>query len=96
MVVFDSVHFRSFNTQPPEGGWAKQAEGWTTSGSFNTQPPEGGWTRYPAINVQLFRFNTQPPEGGWVFKPFEALYQSKFQHTAARRRLALCLNVGFF
>ena len=34
----------SFNTQPPEGGWAGRIDRaeCPTSG-FNTQPPEGGW-----------------------------------------------------
>ena len=32
-----------FNTQPPEGGWGRDAKsGWIHAG-FNTQPPEGGW-----------------------------------------------------
>ena len=32
-----------FNTQPPEGGWAKRLQDVRTWVSFNTQPPEGGW-----------------------------------------------------
>ena len=35
-------------------------------------------------------FNTQPPEGGWATRRGETKNQKKFQHTAARRRLALC------
>ena len=38
------VATRSFNTQPPEGGWAIQQHLPEVSGCFNTQPPEGGWT----------------------------------------------------
>ena len=34
---------RSFNTQPPEGGWYKNTAGHEYYRSFNTQPPEGGW-----------------------------------------------------
>ena len=34
---------RSFNTQPPEGGWAAAARHPIQAASFNTQPPEGGW-----------------------------------------------------
>ena len=33
----------SFNTQPPEGGWACKRCSRCANQSFNTQPPEGGW-----------------------------------------------------
>ena len=33
----------SFNTQPPEGGWAGAGGASRESAGFNTQPPEGGW-----------------------------------------------------
>ena len=33
-------------------------------------------------------FNTQPPEGGWTRADAGRLNCQKFQHTAARRRLA--------
>ena len=32
----------SFNTQPPEGGWASLSMFTIGTKSFNTQPPEGG------------------------------------------------------
>ena len=32
-----------FNTQPPEGGWARASQINEWIGGFNTQPPEGGW-----------------------------------------------------
>ena len=32
-----------FNTQPPEGGWAKRGLAVGLFDGFNTQPPEGGW-----------------------------------------------------
>ena len=35
------------------------------------------------------RFNTQPPEGGWLIWLGGLAGVFKFQHTAARRRLAL-------
>ena len=38
------------------------------------------------------RFNTQPPEGGWVGFNSQAVVITQFQHTAARRRLGLCLS----
>ena len=33
-------------------------------------------------------FNTQPPEGGWMTAVLDQSTVAKFQHTAARRRLA--------
>ena len=56
---------------------------------FNTQPPEGGWALYGGQNQRRYgRFNTQPPEGGWVTYRPTSNRRRKFQHTAARRRLA--------
>ena len=37
------VGLYGFNTQPPEGGWAKQKKQQASTSGFNTQPPEGGW-----------------------------------------------------
>ena len=34
---------KSFNTQPPEGGWATADLPMPPLPCFNTQPPEGGW-----------------------------------------------------
>ena len=36
----------SFNTQPPEGGWALACVLQYKLQSFNTQPPEGGWGQF--------------------------------------------------
>ena len=56
---------------------------------FNTQPPEGGWphTRNPPPPLRCF--NTQPPEGGWLSQKRKDILDDLFQHTAARRRLAV-------
>ena len=57
---------------------------------FNTQPPEGGWLRWQVVVSHLKKsFNTQPPEGGW--HSWEDMHEwlKWFQHTAARRRLAV-------
>ena len=35
-----------FNTQPPEGGWAKNRQSGRKRRCFNTQPPEGGWPSF--------------------------------------------------
>ena len=42
---------KSFNTQPPEGGWPKIRKRLTTIRGFNTQPPEGGWQSGDTIRV---------------------------------------------
>ena len=80
---------KSFNTQPPEGGWPCLSISASTKACFNTQPPEGGWTKQLKQSIYGISFNTQPPEGGWPtcqkFQPPTSL----FQHTAARRRLAV-------
>ena len=56
--------------------------------SFNTQPPEGGWGKTAYYSNQYKGFNTQPPEGGWLCVVLVLMRQMRFQHTAARRRLA--------
>ena len=63
-------HQRSFNTQPPEGGWMNGKTDLVDKGGFNTQPPEGGW-RWTSIRrgCWVISFNTQPPEGGWASVP---------------------------
>ena len=38
-------HRRSFNTQPPEGGWWWSFTNEQNQRGFNTQPPEGGWAK---------------------------------------------------
>ena len=35
---------KSFNTQPPEGGWERYEKYVIDYDGFNTQPPEGGWS----------------------------------------------------
>ena len=55
----------SFNTQPPEGGWAFGLVKRGAALGFNTQPPEGGWHNAAGSSVHHDSFNTQPPEGGW-------------------------------
>ena len=36
---------KSFNTQPPEGGWDHKLFHARNQVGFNTQPPEGGWVK---------------------------------------------------
>ena len=44
--------------------------------------------------MPLLSFNTQPPEGGWEIENENRNAFTKFQHTAARRRLVLDCNTG--
>ena len=57
--------------------------------SFNTQPPEGGWIDDFVSCTKRPCFNTQPPEGGWLLHLPYSFGCQRFQHTAARRRLAI-------
>ena len=77
-----------FNTQPPEGGWPGLYFGGAYPICFNTQPPEGGWIQPKPSKRGSKCFNTQPPEGGWANGVKSVYKLDKFQHTAARRRLA--------
>ena len=50
---------------------------------------------YCACINPILSFNTQPPKGGWgdilrMYKPY-----TKFQHTAARRRLGMAVVAKF-
>ena len=66
---------RSFNTQPPEGGWFGLFNFARALMSFNTQPPEGGWLRSKIAMIWAISFNTQPPEGGWeVVRPYAVAF----------------------
>ena len=58
---------RSFNTQPPEGGWAHGGISAIDNGSFNTQPPEGGWFRVKTFIALDFVVSThsRPKAAGY-------------------------------
>ena len=45
---------RSFNTQPPEGGWVIPRSISCRGQRFNTQPPEGGWEAALQIGLREF------------------------------------------
>ena len=79
---------KCFNTQPPEGGWADaKTYGQVNQVSTHSRPKAAGsWTT--ATSSGDCCFNTQPPEGGWTMLPIDDAPTPKFQHTAARRRLA--------
>ena len=95
------LSLKSFNTQPPEGGWLRRLNSCRAGFRFNTQPPEGGWKLFCFGFASHLCFNTQPPEGGWP--NIHVIYGMtfRFQHTAARRRLeqleypVACISGGF-
>ena len=103
---------RSFNTQPPEGGWVSVLKEVHELTGFNTQPPEGGWHQcgsglfgWPPVSTHsrpkaagddikaYFRrivvsTHSRPKAAGQVLG-VDGADGFMFQHTAARRRLAL-------
>ena len=80
---------QSFNTQPPEGGWAMVITNRSSICCFNTQPPEGGWNYGVKMVTDFCRFNTQPPEGGWSTK---RLFVSRLQVSTHSRPKAAGQN----
>ena len=78
---------RSFNTQPPEGGWAASHLPKAAKIAFQHTAARRRLTHQHRPFGMGKRFNTQPPEGGWDCR-FQFAADRLFQHTAARRRLA--------
>ena len=78
-----------FNSQPPEGGWQQRRYTVNSHFRFNSQPPEGGWLKKGRHWAAERSFNSQPPEGGWLLAAALCWNSSKFQLTAARRRLVI-------
>ncbi len=56
--------------------------------STHSRPKAAGIAKN-AMQYYLNSFNTQPPEGGWPTGQQNQNQNQEFQHTAARRRLAL-------
>ena len=80
----------SFNTQPPEGGWAKRQQTPHAQKSFNTQPPEGGWAdARDFCQKRKVSTHSRPKAAGIQRQDLPKF--AVFQHTAARRRLALAI-----
>ena len=59
------INRRSFNTQPPEGGWPPTLPQQSKfQVSTHSRPKAAGY--WPGqTNISNSSFNTQPPEGGW-------------------------------
>ena len=78
-----------FNTQPPEGGWVFEFVQAHKFPSFNTQPPEGGW-EVKQFLLDFCEVSTHSrPKAAGIVQVIVFVILNMFQHTAARRRLAL-------
>ena len=86
-VINEQKHFVSTHSRPKAAG-CKMVLHCNNRFGFNTQPPEGGWAPDLLSALSPNGFNTQPPEGGWLYGLIISRVGLKFQHTAARRRLA--------
>ena len=86
---------RRFNSQPPEGGCSQRCRLAAHQQSFNSQPPEGGCPSKRATLSPFVGFNSQPPEGGCHRFRLLQWPGSRFQFTAARRRLPASTAGGF-
>ena len=83
----------SFNTQPPEGGWVVKWCFIATIAlvSTHSRPKAAGRVQRQQESA-VAGFNTQPPEGGWSQLVQAYGREGAFQHTAARRRLAMVMS----
>ena len=68
---------------------------WYDEVSTHSRPKAAGFHRQDCISA-FKGFNTQPPEGGWRVYNWDGLTATKFQHTAARRRLEIILSSKIF
>ena len=78
----------STHSRPKAAGRYAAAKVQTPSVSTHSRPKAAGITTEQA-SPDKSGFNTQPPEGGWAVGFAPRLHTGMFQHTAARRRLAL-------
>ena len=78
----------STHSRPKAAGQARLLRWVSGKVSTHSRPKAAG--RLISRQGQKGRcFNTQPPEGGWLNVPSWFLRSRVFQHTAARRRLAI-------
>ena len=78
------MRVKSFNTQPPEGGWVSASFATQRVGIVSTHSrlKAAGGVGFAGQGVAE-GFNTQPPEGGWPLENCSTTEHSGFQHTAA-------------
>ena len=73
----------------PKAAGVMIANAHTTWQCFNTQPPEGGWVKNGLpFNPYKVSTHSRPKAAGST--PISDYDVIRFQHTAARRRLAIC------
>ena len=85
---------RSFNSQPPEGGWGQMAQPLTANRkSFNSQPPEGGWLPYQGSKKKVAKFQLTAARRRLESMMCFLVTNKQFQLTAARRRLGRCPQI---
>ena len=77
----------SFNTQPPEGGWATRVCGVASYFKFQHTAARRRLALSGGLVVQQGMFQHTAARRRLVLRRFGVLSQIRFQHTAARRRL---------
>ena len=87
--LLERLQFQQVSThsRPKAAGTMTRVQEAALMVSTHSRPKAAGISATSVSRWQL-RFNTQPPEGGWFSMPFVGCFQTGFQHTAARRRLA--------
>ena len=81
----------STHSRPKAAGGANDYYKTKAAVSTHSRPKAAGRS-LGRIDINRYRsFNTQPPEGGWLLKQHLQKETGRFQHTAARRRLAKTL-----
>ena len=78
-----------FNTQPPEGGCTNRTAITSLIWVSTHSRAEAAASAWFATSWHIACFNTQPRGGGCAYGRLKQLSHSKFQHTAARRRLQI-------
>ena len=94
-----AVGFRlpvSTHSRPKAAGLTAYHRVVCCSVSTHSRPKAAGLSELLPASKQRFGFNTQPPEGGWAVTAATSTTARRFQHTAARRRLATCFLDDFF
>ena len=84
-----AIAVSSFNTQPPEGGWRPVAEPAIHQAvSTHSRPKAAGLTPSSPDRSMAVSTHSRPKAAGPEHRRLPGVEQS-FQHTAARRRLAI-------
>ncbi len=89
--------FKSFNSQPPEGGWSGQCADVALLRVSTHSRPKAAGLDITGCHRIFISFNSQPPEGGWRCAYKNILFFISFNSqppeggwAAAGNRLAVC------